>query len=78
MTIPAPIRKALGVEAGDYIEVTLDKEGLATLKPVELVAKKTKSSKKRDPEDVAWKKLGQEKFLQQYDKKDAAYDAIKL
>lgn len=78
MTIPAPIRKALGVQAGDYVEVTLSKEGLAQLKPVEMIAKKSKRLKKQNTEEIAWMQLGQEKFLKQYDEKDAAYDKIKL
>lgn len=75
MTIPAIIRKTLGVSVGDYVQITLNSEGLAILKPIEIVTKKTK---KQDDEDIAWKKFGQEQFLKQYDEKDAAYDSIQL
>lgn len=71
MTIPAPIRKALGVNAGDYVEVTLNKEGLAVLRPVEVVVKKTRQ---QDSEDQAWASFSQEQFMQGYDEKDSAYD----
>lgn len=76
MTIPAGIRKALGVKTGDYVEVKLAKDA-AIFKPVEMVPKKVMQAKKRDAEDEAWARLGEEEILKQYDEKDSAYDNIK-
>ncbi len=76
MTIPADIRKALGVKTGDYVEVRLTKHA-AIFKPVELVPRKIRRTRKRDAGEEAWARLGEDEFLKQYDEKDAAYDNIK-
>lgn len=76
MTIPAGIRKALGVKTGDYVEVRLTKNA-AIFKPVEMMPKRTRRTKKSDAEDQSWARLGEEEILKHYDERDSAYDSIK-
>lgn len=76
VTIPSEIRKALGIDVGDYIEVTLNPKGGAFFKPVDIIPKK--KTQRKDNEEVGWKQVGEKDFLEQYDEKDSAYDHIKL
>ncbi|MBI2410866.1 MAG: AbrB/MazE/SpoVT family DNA-binding domain-containing protein [Candidatus Kerfeldbacteria bacterium] len=77
VTIPAPIRKALHVSIGDFVEVTLGEEGGAVIKPVEL-RERLPHTPHDDTEDKDWARTGEEAMLSQYDDKDSAYDRIKL
>lgn len=75
ITIPILIRKTLGVNVGDYVQISSNQEGIAILKPVEIVTTKTK---KRDHDEKLSERIAEEEMLRQYDEKDSIYDHIKL
>ena len=70
VTIPALIRKALQVNIGDFMSVTLDAANGVLIKPIEV--------RERQTEAEAWEQAGSKAMLSQYNDKDAAYDTMQL
>lgn len=73
VTIPALIRKALRVNIGDFMSVTLDTANGVLIKPIEVRERHTKHT-----EAEAWEQAGSKAMLSQYNDKDAAYNTIQL
>ncbi len=52
VTIPAEVRKELGIREGDYLEVYISKEGCIVMKKVRRVRKTLRSGRKLTIEEI--------------------------